>query len=157
LKSPLLRNHFPLDNHHRGTEVKDSDLFRSYFVYSNGKSLHTGPSQPIWVVSSYPCFANLNDRLFWNHCSSGITCSLTPLDMVGLITSSYFFYANLKYLAYLAPALSFSSHNQNHAHPKHLAPALTTTSFRTTLSFRSALSNSTLPNPHQETLHLHYR
>ncbi|KAN0066620.1 hypothetical protein V8E54_015273 [Elaphomyces granulatus] len=59
--------------------------------------------------------------------------------------------------AYLAPALSFSSHNQNHAHPKHLAPALTTTSFRTTLSFRSALSNSTLPNPHQETLHLHYR
>ncbi|KAN0076418.1 hypothetical protein V8E54_006560 [Elaphomyces granulatus] len=35
LKSPLLRNHFPLDNHHRGTEVKDSDLFRSYFVYSN--------------------------------------------------------------------------------------------------------------------------
>jgi hypothetical protein len=54
-----------------GTEVKDSDLFRinqvaSYFFYANGKFLpYTGPSQPIWVVSSY----------------SSITPSITPAPL----------------------------------------------------------------------------
>src|SRR5467141_1483751 len=50
-------------NDHRGTEVKDSDLFRSYFFYSNGKSLHTGPSQYLGSkflqLRSYFFYANL--------------------------------------------------------------------------------------------------
>ena len=76
-------------NHHPRTEVKDSDQVGSYLFYVNGKFLlfHTGPSQPIWVVSSY-------NSIITGY--KGITCSLTPLDM-----GSYFFYANLKYLALL--------------------------------------------------------
>src|SRR6267378_1643604 len=90
---------------HPGTEARTA-----IFFYANGKFFLFLQ----WTIAAYlgskflqldyscpPCFANLNGRLFWNHCSYGITCSFTPLDMVGLTTSSYFFYANLKYLALL--------------------------------------------------------
>ena len=92
--------HFPLDM--EGIKAMITQALKSTLDH---RSLGSKFLQLDYSCS--PCIANLKESLLPHALS--------------------FFYANLKYLALLGTRTYLSSrpnHNQNHANPKHLAPAL---------------------------------